>query len=279
MYIRKFSDEDIEKIVNMYVNQKLAITKIAHIFKAGDRTIANLLHSYGVVRAVGKNYLYECDDSFFDKIDTEEKAYWLGVMFADGNVSLNSCGTGQLFLSSIDKNWINQFRDSIHFTGNLLKETHRHYHKEIWKLHITNNHLFFSLLKVGCVPCKSNIIQFPSIEEPLVHHFIRGYFDGDGCVSIHKYLSGKNNTTLRSSISSGSGMFMKKLMQFLPVKHNVLKYYSNVYTVSYGVKDSYSLYNYMYSDATVFLIRKKEKFEKYAKERRSTTIISPSYKG
>lgn len=279
MYIRNFSYEDVKKIVNMYVEQKLAINKIAKVFKASDRTIAKVLHSFKVVRKVGKNRLYECDESFFETIDTEAKAYWLGVMFADGNVSLNDSYTGQLFISSIDKNWINMFKDSIQFTGELRKETHKKYHKDIWKLHITSDKLFHDLCKLGCVPRKSNIIYFPTIKESLVHHFIRGYFDGDGSVSVSKYLPGKDNTTLKSCICSGSGVFLEKLMQYIPAKHNVLKHYSSVYTVSYGVKDSYILYNYMYSDATIFLNRKKIKFEEYAKERRSTTIISPSYKG
>ena len=101
MYVRHFSDEDIERMISMYVEQKFAISKIARLFKAGDRTIAKVLHSHNVVRPVGKNYFYECDESFFDTIDNEIKAYWLGAMFADGNVSLNNCGTGQLYISSI----------------------------------------------------------------------------------------------------------------------------------------------------------------------------------
>ena len=55
------------------------------------------------MRSVGRNYKYKCNDNFFKNIDTEEKAYWLGVLYADGNVSKNSSGTGQVFLSSKDK--------------------------------------------------------------------------------------------------------------------------------------------------------------------------------
>ena len=42
----------------------------------------------------------------------------------------------------------------------------------------------------------------------------------------------------------------------------------------FSVKDSIRLYNYMYEDATIWLQRKRDKFEKYIKERYSTTIIS-----
>ena len=42
----------------------------------------------------------------------------------------------------------------------------------------------------------------------------------------------------------------------------------------FSIKDSIRLYNYMYKDATIWLQRKRDKFEKYIKERYSTTIIS-----
>ena len=277
MYIRKFSDEEVDKIAHMYVEQKMAISKIAIAFKASNHTIAKVLHTLNVVREVGKNYLYSCDETFFENIDNEQKAYWLGAMFADGNVSQNTSGTGQLFITSRDENWLEQFKETIQYTGKVLKETHKYYKKDIWKIHITSDRLFHDLCKIGCVPCKSNIIQFPNIKESLIHHFIRGYFDGDGTVNITKYMP--NRTPLKSGFCSGSETFLAELVTHVPTKYKSIKHYSDVYTVVYSVNDSYKLYNYMYSDATVYLERKKNKFEEYAKERRSTTIISPSSVG
>lgn len=52
---------------------------------------------------------------------------------------------------------------------------------------VTNKHLWSTLNNLGCVPNKSLILTFPSIDifknKDLIRHFIRGYFDGDGCFS------------------------------------------------------------------------------------------------
>lgn len=39
----------------------------------------------------------------------------------------------------------------------------------------------------GIMPCKSFNIEFPFVPEEYLHHFVRGYFDGDGHVNSHKY--------------------------------------------------------------------------------------------
>ena len=74
---------------------------------------------------------------------------------------------------------------------------------------IRNAQLHDSLIKQGCVPNKSLILTFPDINvvsEDLVRHFIRGYFDGDGCLSFNK------NKYCTPNISIlGTKQFLEKL--------------------------------------------------------------------
>ena len=58
--------------------------------------------------------------------------------------------------------------------------------KYIFGAHITSDKMFSDLCKHGCVPNKSLILTFPVITEELIPHFIRGYFDGDGGITIRK---------------------------------------------------------------------------------------------
>lgn len=277
MYIRTFSEEQMQEMVDLYTVKKLAINKIAKIFKASQKGIAKILHKYGVVRGVGKNCLYNCDENFFETINTEEKAYWLGVIFADGNLQHRGINSYIVIFSSVDKDWVEMLKNALKYDGPIRREVQHKYNKEIWKISISNEKLYNDLYSLGCVPKKSLVKKFPVIRKDLVHHFIRGYFDGNGSVSEHQYLPGKDNTTLKSGFCSGSMDFLESLKAFIPAKHNAIKQHtSNCYTVTYGVKDSYQLYNYMYKDATIYLNRKREKFIKYAQERRSTTIIDPS---
>lgn len=85
-----------------------------------------------------------------------------------------------MVFSSIDKNWIELFKHSIKSDRPIHREYHKKYQKEIWKISITSNQLYNSLIKHGCIDRKSKIIRIPDIDKNLIRHFIRGYFDGDG---------------------------------------------------------------------------------------------------
>lgn len=122
------------------------------------------------------------------------------------------------------------------------------------------------------------IITFPQLQEDLIPHFIRGYFDGDGFVSIYNNSTKKENCfTLKSGFCSGSKIFIEQLVSYLPTKFKTIskrkKPNSSLYDIKLSVKDSYKLYKYMYTNATIFLQRKKDKFDNYIKQRRSETII------
>lgn len=113
------------------------------------------------------------------------------------------------------------------------------------------------------------MIIFPKIKESLIRHFIRGYFDGDGTVGIYKNKSDKEYYTLRSGFCSGSERFMYQLADKLPCINKTVQKGkdTNIWSITFSVKDSIRLYNYMYKDATVWLKRKRDKFEQYLKEK------------
>lgn len=127
------------------------------------------------------------------------------------------------------------------------------------------------------------ILKFPTINEDLVPHFVRGYFDGDGTVGVYKYVSKSDSKTLKSGFCCGCYEFLTELCKKLPVKTvNIRENKKDnngqgcVYTVSFSVNDSIKLYTYMYKNATIFLNRKKEIFDNFIKQRRSETIIEAS---
>lgn len=270
----KIDEKILKEIQKLYCEKNLSGKEVAKRLGIGEYRIFKILRENNWIRSVGKTYKYTVNETYFSKIDSEEKAYWLGVIYADGNISLNNCGTGQLFISSIDEEWLKEFLKSINATHPLYQEIHKKYKKKIWKVHITNHNLYLDLLKLGIVPNKSLVLEFPNIDEKWIPHFIRGYFDGDGCVTTNKYLKNSNAITLRSEICSGSKIFLEKLLAFIPTKHkNITIRQTNLFGFRFSVNDSIIFAKYIYKDATIFLKRKLIKFENYIKQRRSTTII------
>lgn len=225
---------------------------------------------------------YNVNDNYFNKIDTEEKAYWLGFLMADGCIHQRS---GQdrisLVLAIKDKNHLEKFKKSLSFEGPIIDYTKKsglfigliHSH-----IKITSQQLANDLTKIGCTPRKSLILEFPKLNETLIHHFIRGYFDGDGSVFISKEKHWRNNkiSPVIHFRFSGTKTFLNAVDKQINLSGRLVQAKnSKVYELSYKRNKKAKLfYNYLYKNATIFLKRKKEVFEIHLQERGSETIIS-----
>lgn len=255
-----------DEIVKRYVIDKVSAAGIAKEFNKNVKTIWRILKSNNVKsRTISEaNKKYTCNDNFFSSIDNEEKAYWLGVLFADGNISKKASKSGQVFLSSVDKEWVLEFMKTIDSTNKPREEVHKVFKKSIWKAQITSAEMYNDLNAIGCTPNKSHTIRLPLLNKDLIHHFIRGYFDGDGTVGVYKNLKSNDWCILKSGFSSGSKNFLESLLDILPVKNKSIKH-AGVYITQHSLQDTISLYNYMYKDANVFLKRKKDVFDSYLK--------------
>ncbi len=211
---------------------------------------------------------------FFNKIDTEEKAYWLGFIYADGNVSKDK-GLFQIHLQKKDEEHLrkigNIFNKSI-YTGSYHKSNGKEYSYAI--LTVFNKEVKNGLLGCGIYPNKTkidNIDVFKKINDKFIHHFIRGVFDGDGCITKTILKSGKINYCL--SIA-GSPRFLIILKNILMGKIGI----SNTKTAEVegcniirwsGIEQINLIYKWLYRDASVYLERKKLRMEDYSKNIKS----------
>lgn len=278
-------DELVDKTTqtNICLDYKNGMTRrqIMEKYSIGDNTVIGVLQKNHIPMITHPKYAR--DYHFFDVIDTEAKAYWLGAMFADGNISSSEkYGFCRAIFSSIDREWIEMFKSDISYAGPILTEYHKKYEKEIYKLNFGNKEIARTLIQHGCVPAKSMIMTFPTLPEELVHHFIRGYFDGDGCVFLSQptwRYKDSDEILVKSSVVSGSKPFLERLVFELPCLNKRIlgrAGHENNFVVNWNTSDTCIMYDYMYENATRYLPRKKAKFDEYFKVRGSTTIISDS---
>lgn len=260
-------------IIQMY-NTGLSCKKIADQLKCSEAFISKRLKELNIVKRSNSVYRKrDFNENFFDKIDTEEKAYWLGFMYADGCVQHKKTGQKLISLAVKDKEVTDSFITSI--DGNFVTKTY----KDIHTVHLTSSVMFESLVKLGCIPRKSLILTFPSLDQSLIHHFIRGYFDGDGTVFITYPKNYNNTSTIYKNICigiCGTKEFLEGISKHASVNEakKDKRKPNNIWYLSFsGSKKVGSFYDYIYKNATIFLTRKKDKFEEYFKERGSTTII------
>ena len=195
-------------------------------------------------------------------IDTQEKAYLLGLFYADGNVGLNQ-NSSRIEMSLKDKDLIFHLKELfpffyIHYDRNTKIEL-GNYTKELKE----------DLILHGCLPRKSFDNRFnlhiPNINESLISHFIRGYFDGDGGCTLN---TEKSKVQKRVYIYSASLQLLKEFELFMGYKgikfNNIIESGKNItiYKSTPSTQSYKEYYDFLYKDATVFLQRKKELFNK-----------------
>lgn len=204
------------------------------------------------------------DESFFHAIDTEEKAYWLGFLYADGYVGYD--GVVALALQEADLDRIQAFQKAIQADDTQIKYSSL---TKSYKITVNSIEMSTDLANKGCFQRKSLLLKFPTNEqvpENLIHHFMRGYFDGDGCISI----SGEREDPEFSILGTPEFLdgfelrIQKATNDFSPHKR-IRKDDWNRQTESLirgGNCKIEDIRDFLYKDATVYMNRKKEKFDK-----------------
>jgi hypothetical protein len=251
------------EVINRY-NELKNIHKVAKYFNVSISPISRILKLNGVNLT---NRRYKVNYNYFDNIDTQEKAYWLGFLYADGYIRERKSGNSlEMKLSIKDKAHLEKFRDSIG-SSHQIKES---ISKVKYKLGFSESHmchlamystdLVNSIKRHGVHSRKTFTIEFPKLDKKLVHHFIRGYFDGDGSFSFDiKSLRPHTNLVCASET------FRNQLIKILDENKISIKYYSKISLHIQDKLGNHKFYDYIYKGSKIHLNRKKEKYEEFRK--------------
>jgi hypothetical protein len=269
--IEKFKNLDV---INLY-NNGYSLNKLQSFCQSDKKTIrdyllANDIEVKGLSSKVPVNKnilgLSRTDKKFnskkFDSIDTEEKSYWLGFLFADGYISNKEfvVGLGLQASDVVHLHKFNRFMEcEYNYVTYCFKKTNNKIY-DAYKWSIRNENLWNTLNNYGCIPNKSLVLKFPSTtifkDISLIKHFIRGYWDGDGCISL---------TTKSNSINVlGTEQFLNELKSYIPYLKNKKLYQrnkdKNTFILQTTGINAEETIRFLYQDATVYLDRKYKKY-------------------
>lgn len=200
-------------------------------------------------------------------------AYVLGFFAADGTMLRNKRGGEYIEFHSTDKCLIEMIRKVIlskHRIGVRLPKPGSN-HKTAYRIQIGSKEMFADLKSLGFVQSKSNILMLPPIPDKYASDFVRGYFDGDGCVYFKrlKFADRKNQRLILMSLfTSGSYRFLADLHTLLKkygIQGGSLKNKVRGFELAFSFKDSLALYRFMYNtarDTGLYLPRKYRLFQK-----------------
>lgn len=226
---------------------------------------------------------YNYNEKYFEIIDTENKAYWLGFLYADGYIEpiyrkeKIKAFRIELGLSSLDECHLEKFlldlSSNAPITQRIQKINNEEYNSS--RVRINNTKMCKDLIKLGCTTKKSLTLEFPNsdiVPIGLLSHFIRGYFDGDGCIhySERNYIDKRNNKEYvnKQLITSlvGTSNFLEELLSILKNANINFDFCNSNCGKALEIRvcrhnDILNFYSYIYNNANIFLSRKKDKFE------------------
>lgn len=266
----QLNNEEKEYIISLYYEEKdLKFSDLQELLGVSKRLLNTLMKEYNINSRLKNRYTL--DEQYFKSITTEQQAYILGYICADGYVG--DCHYNNIVIQSKDLDIIEKIAAEIKFSGNIRKSAKGGFKnsKQGFVLNFSNASMAHDLRELGIKPNKSlTFNKLLNIPQHLQRHFFRGYFDGDGSITytvkqrkykdkIYKYDS------LIMCLIATPGLIEEFINEFNIIKYainkskteglNYLRIQSNV--------ELKNIYRLMYEDATIFLNRKKDIWDKY----------------
>lgn len=221
---------------------------------------------------------YTVNDSFFDIIDTQDKAYILGLLYADG-CNYEDTGCIKIDLVQDDQDVLLKIKDVMNYTGNLkyyqadikIFNGKSYSAKPTARLLMRSKHLSEQLSLKGCTSNKTYTLIFPDesiLPQSLYSHFIRGYMDGDGGISY--WIDNKNTGHKKFQINfCGTTDIIKSISNILADRFHCYpaiedrypdRDNNNLQVNICGNKIVKRILDWLYQDAHIYLDRKYGKY-------------------
>lgn len=252
---RKYYDSISSKVIKLYHNGDTT-AKIAKMFGISRNTASKILKENNIkIKGREGYHKYSFNEHYFDKIDSQDKAYWLGWLFSDG-YNQETRHTIKLQLQEKDGAILKSFKKSIGYNGPVRFTKGRQ-----WLILLSSKHFSKTLAGLGCVQAKSLILKFPVINPQLIRHFIRGYFEGDGCISGRKEKSNYQLTIISTKDFCDVLNFeLGKLIGIKKLENHPNNSITKRYRIG-GAKQISKIYHYLYNKANICLKRKRDKMK------------------
>lgn len=261
---QKMGDDILEYYRGGYTVKEMHSKNLVPISR---KTISNFLKYNNVSVKQGSEYTkrYTVNETFFDSVDTEERAYWLGFIMGDGCISGDDGRenwTLSIGLQASDKDQLLRFKESIGAT-NPISEYLVAEKYPTCSIHICSTPLVQGLKKHGITSNKSLTACFPqNLQKQLIPHFVRGLFDADGSIP---YSNGK---PMGVSLC-GTPELISEIMEKLSINSKYLYVRDDLNNFGelrcHKRREAIRILDYIYKDATIYMNRKYTRYKNLKK--------------
>ncbi len=233
-------------MLDLYLKDKYSLNDLAAKFGMSWVPIRKFLLKNGVDLTTRRDTSnkYDINNTYFEKIDSTEKAYFLGWLFSDGCVSASS--TTAISILEKDRKVLDLFKKSIGSAAPISIQVRQpgdgfgKIERRMADFRFSDKKMFQDLINLGMTKRKSLTLKFPNIKDEFIPAFLRGYFEGDGTLGIYT-----NNNSSR----------MRFAFNFLATKEfgeSLIKYFDDKLGLKFWVGqlkskfsgEFYNMYNF-----------------------------------
>jgi len=243
---------------NIYLSAIFGKTKDAIKYKANSLGIVKDRESLRQINSESFRK-YMLDENYFENIDTPDKAYILGFLLGDGNISKGGFRLS-IHIHQQDREVLEYVKYQLKTDASIRKDMNR---GVMIILYVSSYKLVKDLAKFGMVPQKTHIVKLPKIDQNLYSHLIRGLFDADGCISVRDRKDTRSAKACTCTIR-GNGEALEKVSKVVFEQTGVFREVHNYDGCSrYHLSGRYQITKFaqwLYQDAPFCLSRKYNKF-------------------
>jgi phage antirepressor YoqD-like protein len=248
----EISIKDECKIIELY-KSGIPIREIAKTYKTSRIRLSEILKNNGL-NIIKYPKKYSLDENYFSKIDTANKAYWLGFLYADGNLDKNRDRIN-IVLQKKDYKHLEKLKKELKCDYPIRFYTQSRWGKQnkVCVLSFTSKQMYEDLIKLGCFPKKTYCLEYPNknVLGDYELDMIRGFIDGNGTVSIPL-----NRVAICGRLSFvqeiAKVLYPNRVCKFFPTSENKIAYQFHVS----NLKDFIRITNLLYKNAEMYLDRK-----------------------
>lgn len=252
---------EIIDIISLH-NQGLSPKEIGEKLECSISNISKRLIKVGIkpIRTEknrSRKNRYSINENYFNEINTSEKAYILGLLYADGSVHKDG-----FYIKMKDLDILLKVKCALDAEQPVKLVKYDGF--EAYLLSISSQKLSKSLIEQNCFINKTYTLSFPSIKEEFYSHFIRGFFDGDGHLHVNPKKGScridftSASTKILEEIRIIIGSFSKSLGGLR--KENGK---SNAWHLTFSGEQVNTILDWLYKDATIYMNRKHDKYLNY----------------
>lgn len=264
---RKIITEELkQEIINYYLSKPMRLKQVENKYNLSHPTISKILKDvpkYTKAKLNNPNM----KEHFFQKINCEENAYFLGLLIADGNVFKDNTGRQasiSITLDLKDEYMLQKFKEVLQADTSIGYDG-----RGCGQIAVRSNIMAEDLAKYGVIPRKSYHTYLPEIPNQYMWHVLRGIFDGDGSILAKPSPNDDGHNRFLHCISfCGTPKLMEDISNYL-YKNLAFKQKPTVYDYKdrqlselkiQNIDDIYLFGIYIYKGATIFLDRKYKIF-------------------